>query len=162
MSRVAKSVIKGRPGWLLVEYIWSLTIILWMCGIGLFTYSTFQNEYVRFDTVSRELHSTMKRVQIASLYGNINGLAQRNTMYIYERGFATDTRQLGGTQGMRELPTSMYIKVRGHYRGGFDFDEHTGKGDPYTCTIYDADIRRYRTYIFSRQTGRIRWEEGSY
>ena len=98
-------------------------------------------------------------MQMASLYGNLQSVSGANrivldgTRYGYINEYSIMV--------YRELPPSMYIEFTGT-SPVLRFTGHKGVGKMFTVTLVDTVIRYKRTFIFARQSGRIRWEESKF
>lgn len=157
---------ENRDGFILLEWCIYCTLLILLIGLLPLSYSHIYDEEKRFEEVSRHFHSTMKRVQMATLYGYTNHRIRKNQLYVTEHSYSSDSYvsdgKLSKERVIHVLPEHMYIRVSGRFVGGFDFDETTGRGEPFRISLYDKKIRKKREYIFSRQTGRIRWEEHAF
>ena len=149
----------SEGGSLLVEILLYMTICSLIIGMVLLLNNGEQREYYQFDREGRILFAHMKRMQIATLYGNLQHVSGGNRILLdgTRYGYIDES----STMVYRELPPSMYIEFTGtspvlHFAG------HKGVGKVFTVTLVDTVIRYKRTFIFARQSGRIRWEESKY
>ena len=129
-------------GSLLVEVVLYMTIFSLVIGMVLLLHNEEQREYHVFDREGRILFAHVKRMQLATLYGNLH--INTNNSLVY-----------------RNLPESMHIEFTGTYPS-IRFTAHKGVGKVFTVTLVDDLIRYKRTFIFARQSGRIRWEESKF
>lgn len=148
-----------EEGSLLVEVVLYMTICSLIIGMVLLLHNEEQREYYQFDREGRILFAHIKRMQMATLYGNLQRISGGNrivldgTRYGYING--------SNTMVYRELPPSMHIEFTGTSQV-LRFAGHKGVGKVFTVTLVDTVIRYKRTFIFARQSGRIRWEESKY
>lgn len=149
----------SEGGSLLVEILLYMTICSLIIGMVLLLHNGAQREYYQFDREGRILFAHIKRMQMATLYGNLQRISGGNrivldgTRYGYING--------ASTMVYRELPPSMHIEFTGTSQV-LRFAGHKGVGKVFTVTLVDTVIRYKRTFIFARQSGRIRWEESKY
>lgn len=146
-------------GFLLVEVVLYMTIFSLVIGMILLLHNAEQREYHAFDREGRILFAHVKRMQIATLYGNLqnNNGANRVVLERMRYGYIDGNSSLV----YRELPESMHIEFTGTYPS-IRFMAHKGVGKVFTVTLVDELIRYKRTFIFARQSGRIRWEESKF
>ena len=118
-----------------------------------------QREYYQFDREGRILFAHIKRMQMATLYGNLQHVSGGNRIVLDRTryGYINESSAMV----YRELPESMHIEFTGTYPS-IRFTAHKGVGKVFTVTLVDELIRYKRTFIFARQSGRIRWEESKY
>ena len=138
-------------GFLLVEVLLYMTIFSLVIGMVLLLHNEEQREYHVFEHV--------KRMQLATLYGNLqnNNGANRVVLERMRYGYINTNNSLV----YRNLPESMHIEFTGTYPS-IRFTAHKGVGKVFTVTLVDDLIRYKRTFIFARQSGRIRWEESKF
>lgn len=153
-----KAVRHPETGSLLVEVLLYVTICSLIIGMVLLLNNGEQREYYQFDREGRILFAHMKRMQMATLYGNLqrvggNRIVLDGTRYGYINA--------SSTMVYRELPPSMHIELTGT-SPVLRFTGHKGVGKLFTVTLVDTVIRYKRTFIFARQSGRIRWEESKF
>ena len=148
-----------EDGSLLVEVLLYMTICSLIIGMVLLLNSGEQREYYQFDREGRILFAHIKRMQMASLYGNLQSVSGANRIVLdgTRYGYINESR----TMVYRELPPSMYIEFTGT-SPVLRFTGHKGVGKMFTVTLVDTVIRYKRTFIFARQSGRIRWEESKF
>ena len=146
-------------GFLLVEVVLYMTIFSLVIGMILLLHNAEQRENHAFNREGRILFAHVKRMQIATLYGNLqnNNGANRVVLERMLYGFIDGNSSLV----YRELPESMHIEFTGTYPS-IRFTAHKGVGKVFTVTLVDELIRYKRTFIFARQSGRIRWEESKF
>ena len=98
-------------------------------------------------------------MQMATLYGNLQRVSGGNRIVLD----GTRYGYINGASAMvyRELPSSMHIEFTGPSQV-LRFAGHKGVGKVFTVTLVDTVIRYKRTFIFARQSGRIRWEESKF
>lgn len=153
-------------GFLLVEWCIYCTILITLFSGSMYMANHFYDENQSFEQISRHLQSTMKRIQMSSLYGSTNSSQMRNKIFITEHSYGSDTYVSDGKAGsmriIHQLPPYIHIFVHGHFKGGIDFDDVTGRGDAFRVTLQNDRIKKKKIFIFSRQTGRIRREEHRY
>ena len=148
-----------EDGSLLVEVLLYMTICSLIIGMVLLLNNGEQREYYQFDREGLILFAHIKRMQMASLYGNLQSVSGANrivldgTRYGYINEYSIMV--------YRELPPSMYIEFTGT-SPVLRFTGHKGVGKMFTVTLVDTVIRYKRTFIFARQSGRIRWEESKF
>ena len=148
--------VKANDGSLLVEVLLYMTICSLIIGMVLLLNTQERKEYYAFDREGRLLFAHMKRMQMATLYGKlqVDGGGNRIVLERNSYGYIDSHNALA----YRQLPKSMHIE----YTGGHPiiwFHKVKGVGRIYTLTLVDDVIRYKRTFIFARQSGRIRWEE---
>lgn len=148
-----------EDGSLLVEVLLYMTICSLIIGMVLLLHNGEQREYYQFDREGRILFAHIKRMQMASLYGNLQSVSGANRIVLdgTRYGYINES----STMVYRELPPSMYIEFTGT-SPVLRFTGHKGVGKMFTVTLVDTAIRYKRTFIFARQSGRIRWEESKY
>lgn len=146
-------------GFLLVEVLLYMTIFSLVIGMVLLLHNEEQREYHVFDREGRILFAHVKRMQLATLYGNLqnNNGANRVVLERMRYGYINTNNSLV----YRNLPESMHIEFTGTYPS-IRFTAHKGVGKVFTVTLVDDLIRYKRTLIFARQSGRIRWEESKF
>lgn len=149
----------SEDGSLLVEILLYMTICSLIIGMVLLLNNGEQREYYQFDREGRILFAHIKRMQIATLYGNLQRVSGGNRIILDRTryGYINDFSAMV----YRELPSSMHIE----FTGGspvLRFAGHKGVGKVFTVTLVDSVIRYKRTFIFARQSGRIRWEESKF
>ena len=156
MMKVASHSEKGS---LLVEVLLYMTICSLMIGMVLLLNNGEQREYYQFDREGRILFAHMKRMQMATLYGNLQRVSGGNRILLD----GTRYGYINASSAMvyRELPSSMHIEFTGT-SPVLRFAGHKGVGKVFTVTLVDTVIHYKRTFIFARQSGRIRWEESKY
>ena len=147
-----------EEGSLLVEVLLYMTICSLIIGMVLLLHNGEQREYYQFDREGRILFAHIKRMQLATLYGNLqrsggNHILLGRTQY----GYSNESNSFT----YRKLPSSMYIEFTGT-SPILRFTGHKAVGKVFTVTLVDTVIRYKRTFIFARQSGRIRWEESKY
>ena len=153
-----KAVRNPEGGSLLVEVLLYMTICSLIIGMVLLLHNGEQREYYQFDREGRILFAHIKRMQMATLYGNLqrsggNHILLGRTKY----GYINESNSIT----YHELPPSMYIEFTGT-SPILRFTGHKAIGKAFTVTLVDTVIRYKRTFIFARQSGRIRWEESKY
>ena len=148
-----------EDGSLLVEVLLYMTICSLIVGMVLLLHNGEQREYYQFDREGRILFAHIKRMQMASLYGNLQSVSGANRIVLdgTRYGYINES----STMVYRELPPSMYIEFTGT-SPVLRFTGHKGVGKMFTVTLVDTVIRYKRTFIFARQSGRIRWEESKF
>lgn len=148
-----------EDGSLLVEVLLYMTICSLIIGMVLLLHNGEQREYYQFDREGRILFAHIKRMQMASLYGNLQSVSGANRIVLdgTRYGYINES----STMVYRELPPSMYIEFTGT-SPVLRFTGHKGVGKMFTVTLVDTVIRYKRTFIFARQSGRIRWEESKF
>ena len=149
-------VTRSSEGSLLVEILLYMTICSLMIGMVLLLHNEERREYHQFDREGRILFAHIKRMQLATLYGNLRQGSGSNQFLIEDHRY----RYLDGDHGvvLRELPKSMHLESTGK-TAVLTFGGHQGVGNAFTVTLVDDVIRYKRIFIFARQSGRIRWEE---
>ncbi len=149
----------SETGSLLVEVLLYMTICSLIIGMVLLLNNGEQREYYQFDREGRILFAHMKRMQMATLYGNLQRVSGGNRILLD----GTRYGYINASSAMvyRELPSSMHIEFTGT-SPVLRFVGHKGVGKVFTLTLVDTVIRYKRTFIFARQSGRIRWEESKY
>ncbi len=149
----------SEGGSLLVEILLYMTICSLIIGMVLLLNNGEQREYYQFDREGRILFAHMKRMQMATLYGNLQRVSGGNRIILggTRYGYINES----SVMVYRELPPSMYIEFTGT-SPVLRFAGHKGVGKVFTVTLVDTVIRYKRTFIFARQSGRIRWEESKY
>lgn len=147
---------RSNEGSLLVEILLYMTICSLMIGMVLLLHNEERREYYQFDREGRILFAHIKRMQLATLYGNLRQGSGSNQFLIEDHRY----RYLDGDHGvvLRELPKSMHLESTGK-TAVLTFGGHKGVGNAFTVTLVDDVIRYKRIFIFARQSGRIRWEE---
>lgn len=148
-----------EDGSLLVEVLLYMTICSLIISMVLLLNNGEQREYYQFDREGRILFAHIKRMQMASLYGNLQSVSGANRIVLdgTRYGYINES----STMVYRELPPSMYIEFTGT-SPVLRFTGHKGVGKMFTVTLVDTVIRYKRTFIFARQSGRIRWEESKF
>lgn len=148
-----------EDGSLLVEVLLYMTICSLIIGMVLLLHNGEQREYYQFDREGHILFAHIKRMQMASLYGNLQSVSGANRIVLdgTRYGYINES----STMVYRELPPSMYIEFTGT-SPVLRFTGHKGVGKMFTVTLVDTVIRYKRTFIFARQSGRIRWEESKF
>lgn len=148
-----------EEGSLLVEVLLYMAICSLIIGMVLLLNNGEQREYYQFDREGRILFAHMKRMQMATLYGNLQHVSGGNRIVLDRTryGYINESSAMV----YRELPESMHIEFTGTYPS-IRFTAHKGVGKVFTVTLVDELIRYKRTFIFARQSGRIRWEESKY
>lgn len=156
-----KSNFKG--GFLLIEILIYTTLLILLLSMAHIALSKTINESWQFDRVSRLFYYTIKRTQLISFNGSAGSLVEPvNTIYVSESNYnANIYAALWGNQVV-VLPEHMKLVNNSRtqqtvYLGGYD-----GQKDVYSYEIYNYKLRKYRKYIFSQQTPRIRWIEGEF
>ncbi len=149
----------SEGGSLLVEILLYMTIGSLIIGIVLLLNNGEQREYYQFDREGRILFAHIKRMQMATLYGNLQRVSGGNRIILDRNryGYINESSAMV----YRELPPSMYIEFTGT-SPVLRFAGHKGVGKVFTVTLVDTVIRYKRTFIFARQSGRIRWEESKF
>ena len=146
-------------GAMLVEILIYLLIVSIVIGmVGLLT-TNARKEYTEFDREGRLLFAHIKRIQLATLYGDLQHGVGVNRILLEPHAY----RYMNDTKGLADhtLPDSMHLEFTGH-RPAITFEMARGIGKIYTVTLVDDKIRYKRTYIFAQQSGRIRWEESRF
>jgi len=148
-----------EDGSLLVEVLLYMTICSLIISMVLLLNNGEQREYYQFDREGRILFAHIKRMQMASLYGNLQSVSGANRIVLdgTRYGYINES----SVMGYRELPPSMYIEFTGT-SPVLRFTGYKGVGKMFTVTLVDTVIRYKRTFIFARQSGRIRWEESKF
>lgn len=148
-----------EDGSLLVEVLLYMTICSLIIGMVLLLNNGEQQEYYQFDREGRILFAHIKRMQMDSLYGNLQSVSGANRIVLdgTRYGYINES----SVMVYRELPPSMYIEFTGT-SPVLRFTGHKGVGKMFTVTLVDTVIRYKRTFIFARQSGRIRWEESKF
>lgn len=148
-----------EAGSLLVEVLLYMAICSLIIGMVLLLNNGEQREYYQFDREGRILFAHIKRMQMATLYGNLQHVSGGNRIVLDRTryGYINESSAMV----YRELPESMHIEFTGTYPS-IRFTAHKGVGKVFTVTLVDELIRYKRTFIFARQSGRIRWEESKY
>ena len=149
----------SEGGSLLVEILLYMTICSLIIGMVLLLHNGEQREYYQFDREGRILFAHIKRMQMATLYGNLQRISGGNRIVLdgTRYGYINESSAMV----YRELPPSMHIEFTGTSQV-LRFAGHKGVGKVFTVTLVDTAIRYKRTFIFARQSGRIRWEESKY
>lgn len=146
-------------GALLVEILIYLLIVSIVIGmVGLLT-TNARKKYTEFDREGRLLFAHIKRIQLATLYGDLQHGVGVNRILLEPHAY----RYMNDTKGLvyHTLPDSMHLEFTGR-RAAITFEMARGIGKIYTVTLVDDKIRYKRTYIFAQQSGRIRWEESRF
>lgn len=150
---------RPEDGSLLVEVLLYMTICSLIISMVLLLNNGEQREYYQFDREGRILFAHIKRMQMDSLYGNLQSVSGANRIVLdgTRYGYINES----SVMVYRELPPSMYIEFTGT-SPVLRFTGHKGVGKMFTVTLVDTVIRYKRTFIFARQSGRIRWEESKF
>lgn len=151
-----KAVRHHEIGSLLVEVMLYMTVCSLIIGMVLLLNNGEQREYYQFDREGRILFAHMKRMQMATLYGNLQRVSGGNRIVLDKTRYGYINES--STMSYRELPPSMHIEFTGT-SPVLRFTGHKGVGKVFTVTLVDTVIHYKRTFIFARQSGRIRWEE---
>ena len=148
-----------ETGFLLVEVLLYMAICSLIIGMVFLLHNGAQREYYQFDREGRILFAHIKRMQMATLYGNLQRISGGNRIVLdgTRYGYIDES----STMVYHELPPSMHIEFTGTYPS-IRFTAHKGVGKVFTVTLVDDLIRYKRTFIFARQSGRIRWEESKF
>ena len=148
-----------EDGSLLGEVLLYMTICSLIISMVLLLNNGEQREYYQFDREGRILFAHIKRMQMASLYGNLQSVSGANRIVLdgTRYGYINES----SVMVYRELPPSMYIEFTGT-SPVLRFTGYKGVGKMFTVTLVDTVIRYKRTFIFARQSGRIRWEESKF
>ena len=98
-------------GFLLVEVVLYMTIFSLVIGMVLLLHNEEQREYHVFDREGRILFAHVKRMQLATLYGNLqnNNGANRVVLERMRYGYINTNNSLV----YRNLPESMHIEFTG-------------------------------------------------
>ena len=148
-----------ETGFLLVGVLLYMAICSLIIGMVFLLHNGAQREYYQFDREGRILFAHIKRMQIATLYGNLQRISGGNRIVL--DGTRYGYINASNTMVYRELPPSMHIEFTGTSQV-LRFAGHKGVGKVFTVTLIDTMIRYKRTFIFARQSGRIRWEESKF
>lgn len=148
-----------EEGSLLVEVLLYMAICSLIIGMVLLLNNGEQREYYQFEREGRILFAHMKRMQMATLYGNLQRVSGGNRIVLDRTRYGYINES--STMVYRELPPSMHIEFTGT-SPVLRFAGHKGVGKVFTVTLVDTVIRYKRTFIFARQSGRIRWEESKF
>ena len=149
----------SEDGSLLLEILLYMTICSLIIGMVLLLNNGEQQEYYQFDREGRILFAHIKRMQMSTLYGNLQRISGGNRIVLdgTRYGYIDES----STMVYHELPPSMHIEFTGTSQV-LRFAGHKGVGKVFTVTLVDTVIHYKRTFIFARQSGRIRWEESKF
>ncbi len=154
---------QSQQGFLLVEVLIYLTLLGLLLSMAHLALSPNLSETRRFDEVSRQFYYTLKRMQFISFNGSTGAIISPvNTMYIRPDEYSSNLYgELWGTQYIH-LPNTMKLVNNSRLQQAVYLGSYDGQNDVFSYELYDYPLHLYRKFIFSQQTPRIRWVEGSF
>lgn len=153
----------NQKGFLLAEALIYITLFGLLVSMAHMAISANLSETRRFDEVSRQFYYTLKRTQFISFNGSTGPIVSPiNTMYVTPDEYSNNLYgELWGTQYIR-LPSTMKLVNNSRAQQEVYLGSYDGQNGVFSYEIYDYPLRIYRKFIFSQQTPRIRWVEGSF
>lgn len=152
-----------KGGFLLIEVLIYSTLLILLLGMAQLAISKTMSENWQFDRVSRLFYYTIKRTQLLSSNGG-SGTQGRplNTIYVSDSSY--EVNLYATLWGYQEIfvPNTMKLVNNSRTKQSAYLGKYDGQSDLYSFEIYDYVLRKYRKYIFSQQTPRIRWIEGTF
>lgn len=150
-----------QEGGLLIELMMYVVLLGIFFAVAVLTMQSTMNEDRVFDTTTRQLYYAMRRMQIMTQRGSTTGGGRVNRMDVDEHGYSYNPfKKLWGEEEKR-LPPTIKITLDGPNHPNLNVDAMFGQRTLYRMYIKDTVLKRTRTYIFSQQTPRIRWEDST-
>lgn len=158
-----RSVRRREQGFLLAELVIYITLLGLLLSMAQLAISANLSETRRFDEVSRQFYYTLKRTQFISFNGSTGPIINPiNTLYVNPEAYSSNLYgDMWGTQYI-QLPSTMKLVNNSRLQQAVYLGSYDGQNDVFSYEIYDYPLRVYRKFIFSQQTPRIRWVEGSF
>lgn len=147
---------KEERGFILAELTMYITVALLVMSFVIITSQQLSLERHVFDTSARTFYMSLKRLQTAALQGSIYPYGDER-IYVESDRYEHINYGPYERRAYQILPEGIHLTVLGHKTNYIVFDDKRGTSDLFRCRLTDDKLGIYREYVFSQQTGHIRW-----